>query len=96
MRKIIELTPEWVLEKLPDTSYADGEGKISLCTGSLTNADFIELALDTLNISYETYDFVDDGDELVFGFDLRIEDIKEECPTLHKRMGCIHKNLLKN
>jgi hypothetical protein len=102
MKNKLELTPEWVFEKMSDTTYADGEGNINLCTGCIIKADFIELALETLNISHESYDFTDECDELVFGFEFRIEDIQEECPSLYKRMremdinNSIHKNLFKN
>jgi hypothetical protein len=100
--KKLNLTPEWVLERLPDTSYTDGDGNISVYTDDATDANFIELALDSLHISYEAYDNVDDKDDFVFGFDFRIEDIEEECPSFYKNMKGIdnnnlnHKNLLKN
>jgi hypothetical protein len=102
MTKHLNLTPEWVLERLPDTSYADGDGKVSVYTDDATDANFIELALDSLRISYEAYDYLDDNDDLVFGFDFRIEDIEEECPTFFQSMkelgnnNLIHKNVLKN
>lgn len=86
MKKIIELTPEWVLEKLPHTHQSDGKGKNSVYTGNATDAAWIELALDSLNIAYETFDYVDDNNEILFGFEFRIEDIKNDCPTLQRRM----------
>jgi hypothetical protein len=101
MKQII-MTPEWVLQKLTDSSYADGDGKISFYTSSLTNVFFIELALDTLNISYEFIEFYDDNDEVVCGFEFRIEYIQVECPTLYKTMkeldlsNFMHKNSTKN
>lgn len=102
IRRILELTPEWVLEKLPDASYADGNGNISVYADDATNANFIELALDSLHINYESYDYLDDNDDFVFGFDFRIEDIKEECPSFYEFMkeidnnNLIHRNLSKN
>jgi hypothetical protein len=46
MRKIIELTPEWVLEKIPHSHYSDGNGNSSVYTGNATDANWIELALE--------------------------------------------------
>lgn len=100
--KELVITPEWVLQKLPDSAYADGDGLISFYTSSLTNVYFIELALDTLNIPYETIEFYDDTDELVIGLEFRIEYIHVECPILYKTMkeldmnNFIHKNSNKN
>jgi hypothetical protein len=85
MRKL-QLTPEWVLEKLPHTHFADGSGKISIYTGDTSDANFIELALDSLHISYETYDYLNDNKDFVFGFDFRIEDIEVECPSFYQSM----------
>jgi hypothetical protein len=102
MRKIIELTPEWVLEKIPHSHYSDGNGNSSVYTGNATDANWIELALESLNIEYETYDCADGNNEILFGFDFRIGDIKSECPSLHIRMkeldanNKIYKQLLKN
>lgn len=101
MFKKVELTPEWVLGKLPQTSSLDGEGNISVYTACSTDANWIELALDSLDITYEAYDYVDEYDDFVFGFDFRIEDIKDECPNFCKDMkaldtnNTIQKNLLK-
>jgi len=96
MLKKIKLTPEWVLNKLPHTHYADGNGNISVYTGDATDANFIELALDTLQIHYEIYDYVDDNKDFVFGIDFRIEDIEVECPSLYQRMQNLDNNNLIN
>ncbi len=96
------MTPEWVLQKLPDSAYADGDGNIMLWTGSQTSFSFIMLALDTLDIIYEIHDFLEDNDEVVFGFEFRLKDIQVECPILYKTMremdlnNFIHKNSNKN
>jgi hypothetical protein len=102
MNKFLKLTPEWVLKRLSHTQYADGDGNISVYTNDATDANFIELALDSLHIKYEAYDYVDDNKDFVFGFEFRIEVIKEECPSFYLRMkelnnnNLIHKNLSKN
>lgn len=77
-RKILNLTPEWVLEKLPYTHYVDGDGNVSVYTGNATDANFIELALTTLQISFEAYDYFDDSKGFVFGFDFKLEDIQHD------------------
>jgi hypothetical protein len=92
MKKIIELTPEWVLEKLPHSHYSDGKGNSSVYTGNATDANWIELALNSLNIAYEVNDYVDGNNEILFGFDFRIGDIKSECPSLYKRMKELDSN----
>lgn len=98
----LNLTPEWVFENLPHTRYADGDGNVSLYTDDATDANFIELALDTLDILYEAYDYLNDDNDIVFGFDFKINDVKEECPSFYHSMkeidnnNMIHKNLLKN
>lgn len=102
MENVIVLRPEWVLERLPHTQYADGDGNISVYTNDATDAHFIELALDTLKVSYETYDYLNDDNDFVFGFDFRIEDMVENCPIFYKRLNELdlnnknYKNALKN
>ena len=82
----IEIDPDWVLEKLPHTHYADGDGNVSVYTADATDANFIELAFETLSISFESYDYVDDNGAFSFGFDFRLEDIEADCPSLYLRM----------
>jgi len=94
--KTITLTPDWILQKLPHTRYADGGGSVSVYTNDATNANFIELALDSLHIHYEAYDYLNDNADFVFGFDLRIEEIKNECPIFYQSVKEIDKNNLIN
>lgn len=102
MAKKIVLTPEWVLEKVSHTRYADGAGNISVYTGNATDANWIELALDSLNIEFEAYDYLNENSLIVFGFDFRVEDIINDCPIFYHRMkeldktNKIYKNSLKN
>jgi hypothetical protein len=86
VKKIHELTPEWVLEKLSQTHYVDGDGNISVYTDDATDANYIELALDSLHINYEAYDYLDGNHDFVFGFDFKIEDIQAECPSFYESM----------
>lgn len=53
MKKKIELTPDWVLEKVPHTHYVDGDGNISVHTNDALHASLIELALETLQLSFQ-------------------------------------------
>ena len=94
MTNILQLTPEWVLERILHTRSNDSEGNISVYTGDATDANFIELALNSLDIPYETYDYLDDNKDFVFGFDFRIEDIEAECPSFHLRMNEMNNNNL--
>jgi hypothetical protein len=102
MKIKIQLTTVWVLEKLSHTWYADGDSNVSVYTDDATDANFIELALDSLHITYEAYDYVNDTDDFVFDFDFRIEDFEEECSSFYQNMKKLdnnnlnHKNLLKN
>jgi hypothetical protein len=80
--KKIEITPEWILTELPHMHVADGNGKMSFYTDSVTDVRWITLALDTLGIEFEDYD---EGDDQVifFWFEVLIEDFKENCPELY-------------
>lgn len=86
MRKRIELTPEWVLCKLSHTQHADGEGNISVYTGNASDANWIELALKSLSIEYEVYDYLGDDGLFYFSFDFKIEDIQVDCPNLYRSL----------
>lgn len=99
--KSIEITPEWVLNKLPISHYADGNGNISIETDSATDAKWIMLALNTLCIPYEENAYAEVG-TIIYGFDFKITDIKQECPSLYESMkemdnnNKAYKNLSKN
>lgn len=87
--KEIKLTPEWVLEKLSDSVYVDGDGKVTLTIDmmiSFSNCYWITLALDTLEIKYEEdeYEIEGDNDSFMIDYSFDLEDIKEECPNLYK------------
>lgn len=88
MKKLIELTPEWVLENLPDSMYADGYGTMSVYTENPDNASWISLALNTLKIPFSESEFdeSDDWDDLMISYKFKIEDIKADCPSLYEFM----------
>lgn len=83
--KSIELTLEWVLNELPISFYADGNGNVSLKTDNVTDAKRIRLALDTSCIPYKENDY-GDVETIFFGFEFRIEDIKDNCPAFYRNM----------
>ena len=85
MVKPIELTPEWVLNELPISHYADGNGVGSIDTDSVSDACWIKLALNTLLIPYEEKEYGDD-DLTFIDFEFCIEDLKENCPALYKQL----------
>jgi hypothetical protein len=85
MVKHIELFPQWVLIEMPALLYADGCGNISVRTSAPNDVKWIELALNTLSIPYQEYEFYE-GYETFIDFEFRMEDIKENCSTLYKRM----------
>jgi hypothetical protein len=85
MAKIIELNPEWVLNEIPKSHYADGSGNISVDTDNTTDVRLITNALNMLGIPYEQSEF-GDAITIFFEIEFRIECIKESCPVLHKKM----------
>lgn len=85
IKKLIEVIPEWVLDNLSDSMYADGYGNMSVYTSSVSDYNWMRLALNTLKITYEESD--NGGyNNMLHGFEFRIEAIKNECPSLYERM----------
>ena len=88
MVKPIELNPEWVLSELTDSLYADGWGNISVGSSTPNDAKWIKLALNTLSIPYEEQEF-GEGEMTFIDIEFRIEDLRENCPTLYKEMKAL-------
>jgi len=92
MRKI-EITPEWVLEKLTITMHADGKGNVTISSDSVTDSHWIDLALATLKVKYETVTVGYDPDPkkqyIEVQWEFRIDDIKDDCPTLYSKWKLI-------
>jgi hypothetical protein len=84
--KTINIIPDWILENLSHTIDIDRNGQISVYTGNASDANWIELALNSLEISFEAYDYLDVNKDIVFGFDFQIDDIEYKCPNLSKRV----------
>ena len=85
VNKPIEVTPEWVLNELPQSYYSDGNGNVSVDSDIKTNAKWIELALNRLHIPYTQNEY-GDAINLFFDFEFKLEDIRNECPTLYKKI----------
>jgi hypothetical protein len=87
--KQIEITPEWILDKLSVSNHADGLGNITITADTVSDSRWIDLALDTIDVMYETYCVGYDPDpeqqyfEVIWEF--RLEDIKYDCPNLYSR-----------
>jgi len=78
-----------VLDKLSITHQADGNGNIIICSDTVSNSHWIDLALDTIGIKYETRTVGYDPDPKEQYFEVqwefKIEDIKEDCPNLYTK-----------
>jgi len=87
MKKIIELTPEWILDKLTVTNHADGRGNVTITADSVSDSHWIDLALATLGVKYETntigYDPDPEKQYFEVQWEFKIEDIKADCPALY-------------
>jgi hypothetical protein len=83
--KPIEITPEWVLSELPQSHYADGNGNVSVDSDTISNAKWIELALNSLHIPYTQNEY-GDAINLFIDFEFKLEDIHTGCPELYKKM----------
>jgi len=85
--KKIEITPEWVLEKLPHSTHVDDKGNVTICSDSVTDSHWIDLALDTLKIKFESVTVGYDPDPKKQYFEVqwefKIDDIKDDCPTFY-------------
>lgn len=94
--KKIEITLEWILDKLTVTHYADGLGNITITADTVSDSRWIDLALDTINVKYESDILEHDPDpenpfdDFIFeiSWQFRIEEVKDDCPNLYvKWMG---------
>ena len=83
--KTLRIKTEWILDTFPLSVYANGNGTVTISTHCLSDARWIELALDSMNILYESYDVTDDETgrvEMVWEFE--IQALKDDCPKLYK------------
>jgi len=83
--KTLKITTEWILETFPMTVYTDGNGKVTISTSCFSEGTWIELALECMNIDYESYDIIDDETNRFVSFwEFKIQAIKDDCPKLYK------------
>jgi hypothetical protein len=87
----IKLSPEWILDKLPQSTYGDGQGGFEIWVYE-NSYHWIELALKTSGIPYTEDDFVDEFDKTIVRFNLKLEDLREECPSLFFELNELDKN----
>jgi hypothetical protein len=87
--KKINISPEWVLDKLTSAYSVNGEGDVRITADTISVSRWIDLALETLGIKYETHtvDKDPEPEEQYFKvqWEFKIEDIKAECPNLYNK-----------
>ena len=91
----IKLTPEWVFEKLTDSIFIDVNGSITLYA-NINNSHWIELALKTMEVSYKEDEHYMEDEEVSISFELKLDDIKDECPSMYKELYEMHINELES
>jgi hypothetical protein len=91
--KKIEISPEWILEKLAVTHHADGKGNVTISADSVSDSCWIDLALKTIGVNDRTFCIVYDPDPENQCYEvqwrLKLEAIKAECPNLYKKLKSI-------
>lgn len=91
--KKLELTCEWILDKLPFTHFSEGNGVGWIETDSGMESMLVELALKTLGINYTDDEYINEHtDEFYMQYKFKIEDIKDECPNLYEMMHMSDEN----
>ncbi len=87
--KKIEISPEWILDKLAITDHVDGKGNVTIISDVVPDSHWIDLALDTLGVEHKTCIVGYDPDPAKQYFEVhwefKIEDIKAECPILFEK-----------
>lgn len=81
--KKLDITPDFILHNLAE--LVDLEDDMVYITATYDNHDeaWVELALNTLRIKYETYDHDDENDKpFLYGFNYK--KIKRQCPLFHR------------
>lgn len=85
----IKLTADWILSHGDETYFSKGKGYIILYDYDFRYR-FIELALNTLNVAYESDDCYTENDDgsknsfIQYSFG-NIEEFKETCPKLYDK-----------
>ena len=83
--KTLKIKAEWILSTFPMSVYADGNGTVTISTLCFSDARWIELTLDSMNILYESFEMTDnETDRIELAWEFEIQAIKEDCPKLYK------------
>ena len=90
LKKEVKLTPEWILDKMSLSKYADGKGVIYFYSDE-ENCHWLELALETLGIKIIKDEIVlNCKGTSVFSYELLLDELMDECPTLYQEMWKLH------
>lgn len=81
----VKLTPEWVLDKMSTSRYADGHGVIYFYADE-DNCHWIELAITTLEVPFVREEIVLDCCTTVISFALFLDSLMDQCPSLFHEM----------
>ena len=82
VKKMMEVTPEWVLCISSISMQADSLGNVNLTASRNSFSDNISVALKTLGIVYTLTLEDDEIGESWLKFIFKYEDIREECPMI--------------
>jgi len=85
----VKLTPEWILDKFSLSRGANGKGAIFFYSDQ-ENLHWIELAFETLGITCIRDEIMVDCETTVYSFELLLDSIMEECPSLYQEMWKLH------
>ncbi|MCU4175504.1 hypothetical protein [Carboxylicivirga sp. N1Y90] len=91
----IEVKADWILDVFSESQYADGNGSVSLYTSCVRDAQWMELALSTLNVKFEYQEMIDKNDEFLFEYNFLLGDIEDTCPALYKNLNELNSKLHK-
>jgi len=80
-KKLIEVTPEWILENISYRSTV--EENVFIIAYHDVEFELIRMALNKLKISYVERTG-NDTDDYIQGFEFRLEDIQTSCPSFYK------------
>lgn len=85
--KTIKITPDWILTELPHKRIEIVNGKICILKVSSMDACWFNLALTTLNIEFKQTKTLDEDRYVYEIFEIRIEDVRDNCPSLYVRLN---------
>lgn len=84
-KKVVELTPDWLLSRFIEGWLRDVNGRVVISTQSVESGNWIALALETLGIKWRCGEMGEGTEDASFLFIFQIDDIKIECPMCYER-----------